>query len=92
DIVGSSSLSAGTEDSVIWTFSTNGRYSSKSYMEVATGLSCENHQQMQQIDLVWNCNIPPRFSLLAWFALMDGLATKDKLLRREIIRQGEGTC
>ncbi|MED6185169.1 hypothetical protein PIB30_054469 [Stylosanthes scabra] len=36
--------------------------------------------------------IPPRIEMLAWFIISGGLNTKDILLKRGVIRQGEEAC
>ncbi|MED6180740.1 hypothetical protein PIB30_013118 [Stylosanthes scabra] len=43
-------------------------------------------------DNIWRGLVSPRVEMLVWFALTGELNTRDKLLRRGVIRQGEQAC
>ncbi|MED6216971.1 hypothetical protein PIB30_013186 [Stylosanthes scabra] len=43
-------------------------------------------------DEMWRRLVPPRIEMLTWFILMGGLNTKDVLVRRNIIPDGEDMC
>ncbi|MED6207511.1 hypothetical protein PIB30_036492, partial [Stylosanthes scabra] len=53
---------------------------------------CGVPAEKKMYDDVWSGKILPRFKLLIWFVINDGLSTKDKLIRRNIIQQREGNC
>ncbi|MED6161711.1 hypothetical protein PIB30_063275 [Stylosanthes scabra] len=58
----------------------------------ATGRQWGDPTFKHVFDNIWHCLVPPRVEMLVWFVLMGGLNTRDVLLRRSIIRQGDEVC
>ncbi|MED6174253.1 hypothetical protein PIB30_067335 [Stylosanthes scabra] len=75
----------GVKDSVAWSFSSDGRYSTKSFVTAVSGRVLGLSEEKQIYDGVWNDRVPPRFQLLSWFSINEGLARKDKLVKRKLI-------
>ncbi|MED6110158.1 hypothetical protein PIB30_040396 [Stylosanthes scabra] len=69
-----------------------GCYSSKSVVDVVTSRKLGLPQKKHIYDKLWGGDIPPRYEMLTWFALNNGLSTKDKLLRRKMIQPWEESC
>ncbi|MED6197578.1 hypothetical protein PIB30_057802 [Stylosanthes scabra] len=61
---------------MVWAFSPNGEYSVKSFMQVASGTIHGESDLKHVFDDIWKGLVPPRIELLAWFAILEGLNTK----------------
>lgn len=63
------------EDSVIWTLSTAGTYSTKSVWEALRSKAPE----VGWWPMVWYKKHVPRWSFILWLAILGRLSTKDRL-------------
>ncbi|MED6135190.1 hypothetical protein PIB30_043978 [Stylosanthes scabra] len=64
--------------------SSDGRYSSRSFVEVASGRILGLPEEKHKYERVWSGRIPPRYELLTWFIMNNRLSIKDKLLKGRI--------
>ncbi|MED6179740.1 hypothetical protein PIB30_003539 [Stylosanthes scabra] len=76
------------KDQIAWTFSEDGQYTTKSFIDAVNKSEFGNLTMKHIFDNVWRRVVPPRVEMPLWFILSDGLKKKDVLLRRQIIRQG----
>ncbi|MED6108556.1 hypothetical protein PIB30_025205 [Stylosanthes scabra] len=58
----------------------------------ATGRMWGQPMMKHTFDSLWCGLVPPRIEMMAWFALTGGLNTREVLLRRGVIGQGEEKC
>ncbi|MED6180346.1 hypothetical protein PIB30_009414 [Stylosanthes scabra] len=72
----------GYNDAVAWRFSSN---STRSFVEAAV-LKRFGEPNIKHIyEEICKGLVPPRVELVVWFAIMEGLNTIDRLLRRTVI-------
>ncbi|RYR26766.1 hypothetical protein Ahy_B02g061063 [Arachis hypogaea] len=91
-IVGVDRFIMGNRDNVTWRFSSDGRYNVKSFTNVAEEKIYGETTMKHIFYDLWRGLVRLRIEMLVWFIITDGLNTKDKLIKKEIISQGEGTC
>ncbi|MED6161877.1 hypothetical protein PIB30_064885, partial [Stylosanthes scabra] len=79
-------------DGAAWIWSSDGQYSTKSFMAAATGLKLGPPTMNHVFDNVWCGLVPPRVEMLAWMVILGGVNTRSVLVRKNIIQHGGDTC
>ncbi|XP_058759850.1 uncharacterized protein LOC131633146 [Vicia villosa] len=79
------------EDSFSWSLTSSGSFSVKScydrFMAILSGTPMEDNK-VKALSYLWKCNAPSRILFFGWRFILDRIATRDQLVRRGILREG----
>ncbi|MED6119373.1 hypothetical protein PIB30_011176 [Stylosanthes scabra] len=70
----------GVNDTAAWTWSTNGQYSTRSFLDEVTGLKLGNPTMGHVFENIWCGLVPPRVELFTWMVMLDDINTRSALV------------
>ncbi|KAL9681272.1 hypothetical protein QQ045_013054 [Rhodiola kirilowii] len=78
-----------TDDRVVWSFSSDGRFSTNSLMRAASAIKCKKKGWEIVPTQLWMGIAPPKVEMLIWRIFLESLPSKDLLCKRRILSREE---
>ncbi|KAL9680850.1 hypothetical protein QQ045_012630 [Rhodiola kirilowii] len=79
----------GVGDRVVWTYSSDGRFSTNSLIRAAMTIKCKKKGWEHMPTQLWLGIAPPKIEMLMWRIFLDSLPSKSFLCKRRILSKEE---
>ncbi|KAL9681972.1 hypothetical protein QQ045_013765 [Rhodiola kirilowii] len=77
------------DDRVVWSFSSDGRFSTNSLMKAAMDVKIKKKGWEEVPFKLWSGLAPPKVEMLIWRIYSDSLPSKVNLLKRRVLKEGQ---